>query len=77
MSMPPQKSHKFFIGNKSLKDVWVNKLRAKEKDIGHQQVKEEFQDLEILDKESLNLRVTRDTHSSRKRFLWVRGKFIS
>jgi hypothetical protein len=35
--MPPYKSHKFFIGNESLKDVWVIKLKAKEKDIGHEQ----------------------------------------
>ena len=27
---------KFFIGRESPKDVWVNQLRSKEKDIGHE-----------------------------------------
>jgi hypothetical protein len=40
LSMPPlYKPHKFFIGRESLKDVWVNQLRSKEKDIGHEHSK--------------------------------------
>jgi hypothetical protein len=38
--MPPlYKPHRFFIGHESLKDVWVNQLRSKEKDIGHENSK--------------------------------------
>jgi hypothetical protein len=38
--MPPlYKPHKFFIGRESPKDVWVNQLRSKEKDIGHERGK--------------------------------------
>jgi hypothetical protein len=33
---PRYKPHKFFIGRESLKDVWVNQLKSKEKDIGHE-----------------------------------------
>jgi len=33
------KPHKFFIGRESPKDVWVNQLRPKEKDIGHERGK--------------------------------------
>jgi hypothetical protein len=37
LSIPPRyKPHKFFIGRESQKDVWVNQLRSKEKDIGHE-----------------------------------------
>ena len=40
LSMPPlYKPHKFFIGRESPKDVWVNLLRSKEKDIGHERGK--------------------------------------
>jgi hypothetical protein len=62
LSIPPlYKSHKFFIGRESLKDVWVNQLRSQEKDIGHEQVKEEFQNTELHDRGGLNLMVIRDT----------------
>ena len=40
LSMPPlHKPHKFFIDRESPKDVWVNQLRSKEKDIGHERGK--------------------------------------
>ena len=65
--MPPRyKPHKFFIGRESLKDVWVDQLRSQEKDIGHEQVKEEFQDTELHDRGGLNLMVIWATQSSRK-----------
>jgi len=36
LSMPPLKAPQFFIGRESPKDVWVNQLRSKEKDIGYE-----------------------------------------
>jgi hypothetical protein len=43
LSMPPPLIPQFFIGRESLKDVWVNKLRMKEKDISHEQGKGRIQ----------------------------------
>jgi hypothetical protein len=38
--MPPlYKLHNFPLGRESPKDVWVNQLRSKEKDIGHERGK--------------------------------------
>jgi hypothetical protein len=34
--MPPPLIPHFFIGHESLKNVWVNKLKEKDKDISHQ-----------------------------------------
>jgi len=41
--MPPPLAPQFFIGRESLKDAWVNQLRTREKDIGHEHCKEGVQ----------------------------------
>jgi hypothetical protein len=37
--MPPPLIPQFFIGSEPPKDVWVNKLKVKEKDISHKHSK--------------------------------------
>jgi hypothetical protein len=66
--MPPlYKPHRFFIGRKSPKDVWVNQLLDQRKKIlVTNTVKEEFKDIELHDRDGLNLMVIQDTQSSRK-----------
>ncbi len=73
LSMPPPLAPQFFIGRESLKDAWVNQLRAREKILVTNIVKKEFKEIESHDGKGLYLTVGWDTQSVKKRYLGVWG----